>query len=66
VLTGELAIESNAALQHLDGLSTIRSVSGSLVIRGNPMLPQDLAEGLRDSIGEVNVGGLWLENNAAE
>lgn len=67
VLTGELAIEDNAALQHLDGLSTIRSVSGSLVIRGNPMLPQELAEGLRDSIGEVNVGGVVvLENNAAE
>lgn len=55
VVSAELAIEDNAALADLSGLSAMRTVSGSLVIRGNGVMPQATADAF--SAAMTRVGG---------
>lgn len=54
-VSAELAIEDNAALADLSGLSTVRTVSGSLVIRGNGVMPQATADAF--SAAMTRIGG---------
>lgn len=54
-VSAELAIEDNAALADLSGLSAVRTVSGSLVIRGNGAMPQANADAFHAAM--TRIGG---------
>jgi hypothetical protein len=54
-VSAELAIEDNAVLADLSGLSAVRTVSGSLVIRGNGAMPQATADAFHRAM--TGIGG---------
>ena len=54
LVEGDLKIEDNASLLHLDGLERLAVVSGNLEIRGNDALCETLAW---DAIAAVSIGG---------